>query len=53
MTPSTESGKGRQAGDWMCEPGTRSGKGCKPGNCGHVNLISLSGRIITVQTLDV
>ena len=33
-------------------PGTRSGKGHQPGNFGHVNLISVSGRIVTVETLD-
>ena len=40
-------------GLWMCEPGTRSGKGCQPRNCGHVNLISVSARIVTVETLDI
>ena len=26
MTPDTESGKGRQTGDWTCDPGTGSEK---------------------------
>ena len=34
----------------MCEPGTRSGKGCQPGDCGHVNLITVSGRTVTAET---
>lgn len=70
MTPDTESGKGRQTGEWtcdpgtgsekgaawrlwMCEPSTRSEKGCQPENGEHVNLISVSGRIVTVETLDI
>ena len=34
----------------MCEPGTRSGKGCQPGYCGCVNQVQGLGKGVNLET---
>ena len=37
---------------WTCDPGTGSGKGHHDGNCGCVTPGTVSGRMVTVETVD-
>ena len=37
---------------WTCDPGTGSWKGHHDGNCGCVTPGTMSGRMVTVETVD-
>ena len=44
--------EGCQPGDWTCDPGTVSGKGHHPGDCGHVTPGTAYERKVTEKTVD-
>ena len=50
----TSQGLGRESPwrMWMCDPGTRSGKGHHDGNCQCVSPGTMSWRMVTVETVD-